>query len=110
MAGARSLASVERVGRWLGIGLAGLVNTFNPGLVVLGGVIGRVHPFVAEVVERELDRRALAAPRALVRVVPGALGSDAPLIGAAELAFDPVLSDPVIVAGPREVVLQLASA
>jgi hypothetical protein len=31
-------------------------------------------------------------------------------VGAAELAFDPVLSDPVIVAGPREVVMQLASA
>ncbi len=105
-----AVAAVEEVGRWLGIGLAGLVNAFNPGLVVLGGVMGRLHPFVAEIVERELDRRALAAPRALVRVVPGSLGADAPLLGAGELAFDPVLSDPTIVAGPREAILHLASA
>jgi predicted NBD/HSP70 family sugar kinase len=106
----RAVEAAERVGRWLGIGLAGLVNAFNPGLIVLGGVIGRVHPHVAAVVERELDRRALAAPRALVRIVSGALGSEAPLLGAAELAIDTVLADPTIVAGPREGLMQLATA
>jgi predicted NBD/HSP70 family sugar kinase len=102
--------ALEHVGCWLGIGLAGLVNTFNPGLVVLGGLVGRIYPRVADVVERELDRRALAAPRALVRIVPAALGEDAPLVGAAELAFEPVLADPAILAGPREGLMHLASA
>jgi predicted NBD/HSP70 family sugar kinase len=85
---------VERVGEWLGIGLASLVNVFNPTLVVLGGVLGRIHPLVAGDVEAVLDRRTLPASRQLVRVIPGSLGVNAPIIGAAELAFEPMLADP----------------
>ena len=95
--------ALDHVGRWLGIGLAGLVNVFNPRLIVLGGLFGRIHPFVAPTLEPELDRRALPAPRALVRVVPATLGVDAPLVGAAELAFEPLLADPAGLARPRRV-------
>ena len=106
----RVLEALDHIGHWLGIGLAGLVNTFNPSLIVLGGLVGRIHPWVAGVVEAELDRRALAAPRGLVRIVPSKLGVDAPLLGAGELAFEPVLADPAILAGPREGLIQLVSA
>jgi predicted NBD/HSP70 family sugar kinase len=95
-------ASVDRVGRWLGVGLALLVNLLNPRVVVLGGLFGRIHPLVAAAIEVELDRRALAAPRALLRVAAAELGEDAPLIGAAELAFEPFLADPAPWLGPRE--------
>jgi predicted NBD/HSP70 family sugar kinase len=88
------LAALAETGRWLGIGLAGLVNVLNPGLVVFGGLFERIHPYVAAAVDGELDRRTLPAPRRLVRVVAGKLGSEAPLIGAAELALEPVLADP----------------
>lgn len=87
-------ASVARVGEWLGIGVASLVNVFNPTLVVLGGVLGRIHPLVAPLLASALDRRTLLAARQLVRVAPGALGVNAPIIGAAELAFEPMLADP----------------
>lgn len=87
-------AAVDHVGRWLGIGLAGLVNIFDPRLIVLGGRFARLAPYVGAIVETELDRRALAAPRDLVRVVPSMLGEDAALLGAAELAFEPLLADP----------------
>lgn len=90
-----ALAALEHVGRWLGIGLAGLVNILNPRLVVLGGLLGRIHPYISSAVELELDRRALPGPRALVRVAPARIGVDAPLIGAAELALEPLLADPV---------------
>lgn len=105
-----ALSALEYVGRWLAFGLAGLVNVFNPRLVVLGGLFGRIHPFVAKTIEAELDRLALPAPRELVRVVPATLGVDAPLLGAAELAFEPLLADPAIWLGPRDVLAELASA
>jgi predicted NBD/HSP70 family sugar kinase len=89
-----ALAALAHVGRWLGIGLAGLVNILNPRLIILGGLHGRIHPYVRDVLEAELARRALPAPRALVKVVPATLGVDAPLVGAAELAFEPLLADP----------------
>lgn len=103
-------AALDHVGRWLGLGLAGLVNVLNPRLIVLGGRFGRIHPFVIRSLEEELDRRALAASRALVRVVPTGLADDAPLLGAAELAFAPLLADPVSWVAPRNALTELASA
>ena len=35
-----ALAALDHVGRWLGLGLASLVNILNPRLVVLGGLFG----------------------------------------------------------------------
>jgi predicted NBD/HSP70 family sugar kinase len=86
------------------------VNVLDPRLVVLGGLFGRIHPFVRDSLERELDGRALAAPRALVRVVPARLGVDAPLLGAAELALEPLLTDPATWMGPRGALAELVSA
>jgi predicted NBD/HSP70 family sugar kinase len=94
-AGAPSaLKALEHVGRWLGIGLAALVNVLNPQLVVLGGVHGRIYPAVRPALLAELERRTLPAPRLVVRIVPSSLGDDAPLLGAAELALEPLLADP----------------
>ncbi len=105
-----ALAAINEVGHWLGIGLAGLVNVLNPRRVVLGGLFSRLHPYIAEIIDQELDRRALAAPRRLVSIVPAALGVDAPLLGAAELAFEPLLANPVAWLGPRAVLVELATA
>jgi len=84
------------VARWLGIGLGALVNILNPRLIVLGGVHARMYPVIREVVDAEVARRSLAAPRAEVRIVPAMLGVDAPLIGASEAAFDSLLADPTV--------------
>jgi predicted NBD/HSP70 family sugar kinase len=89
-----ALNAFSNVGRWLGVGLAGLVNVLNPELIVLGGLFGRIHPFVSAPLRAELDRLALEASREVVRVVPATLGVDALLVGAAELAFEPLLADP----------------
>jgi len=105
-----ALSAFDDVGHWLGIGLAGLINILNPRLVLLGGRFGRIHPFVATTLEGELDRRVLPAPRRLVRVVPTALGVDAPLLGAAELAFEPLLTDPATWLPPRDAFVDQASA
>lgn len=91
-----ALAALDHVGSWLGRGLAGMVNVMNPELIVLGGLFGRIHGHIAGPVERALDQMALPAPRRLVSVVPAALADDAPLLGAAELAFEPFLSDPAL--------------
>jgi predicted NBD/HSP70 family sugar kinase len=89
-----ALAAFDETGRWLGIGLAGLINVLDPRLVLLGGRLAASYPFVRATLEAELDRRVLRASRHLVRVVPASLGVDAPLLGAAELALESVLDDP----------------
>lgn len=90
----RVLEALEDLGRWLGIGLAGLVNLLDPSRIVLGGRFARLHPFISRRIDDELDRRALPAPRRLAQVVPASLGVDAPVVGAAELAVERLLVDP----------------
>jgi predicted NBD/HSP70 family sugar kinase len=89
-----ALAATAAIARWLGIGIAGLVNMFDPRVVVLGGLFGRVSALVLADVQAELSRRVLSVAREQVRIVPSTLGDDAPLLGAAERAFEPLLADP----------------
>jgi predicted NBD/HSP70 family sugar kinase len=85
---------LDEVGRWLGVGLANLVNIFNPEAVVFGGLLSRVLPLVEDKLRAEL-RAALTAPREQVRLVLPRLGRDAALLGAAESVFAPLLDDPI---------------
>ena len=105
-----AVAALEHVGRWLAVGLAALVNILNPQLIVLGSMHGRIYPAIRHTVEAGLSARALPAPRALVRIVPATLGADAPLIGAAELALEPILVDPAGFMARPAPVQRLASA
>jgi len=85
---------LNRQARSLAIALGNAINMLNPRLIVLGGFL-RVFPaYAAAVLREELARRSMGAPRDLVRVVPATLGADTLMIGAAELAFAPVLADP----------------
>lgn len=83
------------VGRHLGRGLAGAVNLLNPRVIVLGGYLRSLFPLVREDVDAELLVHALTAPREQVLVTLPGLGGDSVLHGAAELAFEPLLADPV---------------
>jgi predicted NBD/HSP70 family sugar kinase len=105
-----ALDAFAETGRWLGIGLAGVINVLNPRLVLLGGRLAPSYPYVRSTLEAELDRRVLRASRHLVRVIPTALGEDATLLGGAELAFEPLLSDPAAWLRPRPAMAALATA
>jgi predicted NBD/HSP70 family sugar kinase len=105
-----ALSALDQIGHWLGVGLAGLINVLNPQLVILGGLFSRIHPFVFRTIDDELDRRTLTAPRELARIVPATLGVNAPLFGAAELAFEPLLVDPATWMSARAGIAELASA
>ncbi len=86
--------SVEGQARYLGIALGNAVNMLNPGLIVLGGFL-RVFPELAgDVLSAEMARHSLRAAHELVRVVPATLGAEVLMIGAAELAFAPLLDNP----------------
>jgi predicted NBD/HSP70 family sugar kinase len=90
----KARSAVRHVGRWLGIGVANLVNLFNPEVVVFGGVLRQLFPATESQV-RERVRAALTAPREQVRLVLPGLGADSILLGAAEIAFAPLLDDPL---------------
>lgn len=87
--------ALQRVGSWLGLGVANLVNVFNPGLVVFGGTLRDIYLGAAAQIRSVMAAGALAAPREKVKLRTASLGDDTTLVGAAEFAFAEVLSDPV---------------
>ncbi|GIH90716.1 ROK family protein [Planobispora siamensis] len=88
-------AALGRVGDWLGLGVANLVNIFNPEMVVFGGTLREVYLGSAAQVRSRITTDALPPVREHLRLRTSALGDDATLIGAAELAFAQVLADPL---------------
>jgi len=92
---AQAVAALVEVATWLGRGTANVVNMLNPEVVILGGALAEVFLADADTVRAEVTRAGLAALVGEVRLVVPALGSDSTLVGAAELAFEPLLSDPL---------------
>ena len=72
-------------------------HAFAPELVVLGGFFGPILPLISEQLQGEIGTRVFLGEARSVRIVASALGADAGLIGAAELAFDPLVDNPLMV-------------
>jgi predicted NBD/HSP70 family sugar kinase len=87
--------ALQRVGDWLGIGVANLVNIFNPEMVIFGGMLREIFLGSAAQVRSRIATAALSGSREGLRLRTSALGDDATLTGAAELAFAGVLADPL---------------
>ncbi len=90
-----ALDGVRAVAVSLGRAAANLVNLLNPEAVIMGGSLADVLELCRADVEEELHRRAMSEARWLVELRTANLGDDSSLLGAAELAFGPLLSDPV---------------
>ncbi len=88
------LQVLDDVGRYLGIGIASLLNAFNPSLVVLGGVLSLAGPYLLPRVQREVEARALSAARANVDIKLSAFKFDACVMGGASLIAREILNNP----------------
>lgn len=76
----------EETGYYLGIGIGNAVNIFNPELVVLGGGIRKATGLLAAA-ERSMRNHTVHSIARNCRIVEAALGDDAGVMGAAELAW-----------------------
>ncbi|MEU0487026.1 ROK family transcriptional regulator [Streptosporangium sp. NPDC006013] len=87
--------ALDRIGDWLGIGVANLINLFNPGLVIFGGMLRDIYRGSADQVHRRVAANGLVISREKVQLRTSVLGNDVTLIGAAELAFSEILARPL---------------
>jgi glucokinase-like ROK family protein len=87
-----AIRALQRVGRYLGIGIASLLNALNPELVVLGGILSEASEFILPVVEAEIKHRTLPWNREMVEVLPAAHGSDACVKGGIATIYQSVLT------------------
>jgi glucokinase len=81
-----AMGVLDLIGRRLGAGIVGIVNTFNPEVVVIGGGASRAGELLLEPARRVVAECALRPSRDTARIVPAALGEDAGMIGAALFA------------------------
>ncbi len=85
---------LEETGVYLGIGIANLINTFNPELIILGGVISLASDYLLPAIERTIEERSLAWPRRMVRIMASSHGPDACVMGGVALVLHDILSRP----------------
>lgn len=77
----------RRVGIYLGIAMANLINTLNPEIVVIGGGVAAAWELFAQHARAEVMKRAFPVPAQRCQIVQAECGDDAGLIGAAWRAF-----------------------
>jgi glucokinase len=72
---------------YLGVGMANLVNLFNPELIVIGGGLTNMGEGLFGPVRRAIEQRAFPAAVRAVKVVPAELGDDVGVLGAVATAM-----------------------
>jgi glucokinase len=77
----------RRMGNYLGIAAANIVNTLNPEMIVIGGGVSAAFDLFGSVARDEMLRRAFPVPAARCQIVKAECGDDAGLLGAARLAL-----------------------
>ena len=78
----------DQLGFWLGVGIASLVNVFDPQLVILGGGLVTTGDLLLAPTHASFERFVFArAHRTLPALALARMGADAGLIGAALLAL-----------------------
>jgi glucokinase len=81
-------AVLAQIGRRLGYGLVGVVNVFNPEVIVIGGGALAAGELLLEPAREVVAERALPPARESVRIVAAGFGDESGMLGAALLAFD----------------------
>jgi glucokinase-like ROK family protein len=81
-------AMLSERARYMGIALANLVNTFNPELILLGGVLAQGQDLLLPVIEATMRERAFANLGQQVRLQTTTFGRQAGTVGAASLALN----------------------
>lgn len=85
---AEALAVLEKIGRYIGIGMTSLVNIFNPEVFIIGGGVMRADDLILKPALGILAERGLKPNRDVVRVTTPRFGPEAGLLGAACLALE----------------------
>jgi len=80
-----ALEIFRRMGVYLGIGLANLINILNPEMIVIGGGVVNGWDLFEKHMQQQVEERGF--PLLRVKIVRAKCGDDAGLLGAARLAF-----------------------
>jgi predicted NBD/HSP70 family sugar kinase len=75
------------IGEYLGIGIANIVNVFNPDAVVIGNRMSQARPWLEDILRQTVVQRALGFHLRKVQLLFAELGERSSMMGAAEIAI-----------------------
>jgi len=87
-----SLMMIERTGKYIGTGVASVINLLNIERIVLGGGVMQAGDLILNPIIQEAKRRAFQPCFEATEILAAALGEDAATIGAAMLARDAAIT------------------
>ena len=83
-----ALEVVQDTAKYLGVGVANIINILNPEVVVICGGVTRAGDRLFVPLRREVNRRAFKPAVKACRIVPGILPGTAGVVGAAKVFLD----------------------
>jgi glucokinase-like ROK family protein len=89
-----AIESIAEAGTAMGIGLAALVNIFNPEKVIIGGPISVVGKYLLPSVQKSVNKYSMAEIAVQTEISLSKFGTDASLVGAAAMVVDDILRNP----------------
>jgi predicted NBD/HSP70 family sugar kinase len=78
---------ITETGSYLGIAIAGLVNLFNPSIVIIGGGISSSGDLLLDPIREAVANRSLYAAGNVVRISAALLGKSSTVMGAVTQAL-----------------------
>ncbi len=79
---------LQETGAWLGVGIAGLINLFNPEKIVLAGGMINAGPVLLNAIRMRAHHDAFDVPANRAEIVTAALEGDSGVLGAAGVALE----------------------
>lgn len=89
--------ALEDTGAYLGIGIANLINAFNPELIIFGGIVSLASSYLLPAIEKVLKERSLIWPRRMARVMASSHGPEACVMGGVALVLHDILNKPALI-------------
>jgi glucokinase-like ROK family protein len=91
-----ALAALDEVAVNLGIGVANLVNIFNPQMIVLGGALNLASSYLLPAMQNAVCQNALKPACQGLSFTGSAHGTDACVMGTIALVLDEILREPIL--------------
>lgn len=86
---------LRRAGTFIGIAIAGLINLFNPSIVIIGGGVAQAGDLLTASIRQAVRERAMRASEQSVRITTGMLGRRSVLLGAIVQAINVAIHNAV---------------
>jgi predicted NBD/HSP70 family sugar kinase/predicted transcriptional regulator len=93
---AAAVSALRETGRYLGTGIANIINSFSPARVVIGGEITATWDLIEEAVHQSMRDRALTAASAATPIIVEAGDNYLRLRGASALVVAPIFAAPSV--------------